>query len=168
MNTRIARICFILGYVTLVSACGGAATSTPQQATVTAVSTEIVEPAGDETEEIEATEGDQQSNEEAAETSASPSDENITQETLPEGTTATINFPNANARSGPGTAYESLGALEVGTTMTVIARSEGSSIWYLVTLPDGELGWLWARVVNLNPADAEVEIAATIPPTPES
>jgi hypothetical protein len=162
MNNGTLRIGLVITFVILLSSCGGVATPTREPTAVppTATATEVVEQTEAATEP--AIEGG------ATEALGAATEVIETTEALPEGITATTNFPNANARSGPGTEYEALGPLAVGTTLPVIARTEGSDVWYLVTLENGEPGWLWGRVVDLNPPDAEVEVAATIPPTPES
>lgn len=157
INSTFRRALGIAAMV-ILSSCGGG--GTPSQEPTVASPTEAAE----ETEaSVEPTVADG-----ATEVPDEATEESATAAAVPEGTTATINFPNANARGGPGTAYESLGPLSVGTTLPVIARSEGNDVWYLVTLESGEPGWLWGRVVDLNPPEAEVEVAATIPPTPES
>lgn len=157
MNNILLRVALGIVILAILSACGGGdATQEPTEVPPTTAPTEAVE----ETEAAaEPTDADG-----ATEATEAASDENT--ESVPEGTTATVNFPNAHARSGPATSFESLGALSVGTTLPVIARTEGSDVWYLVTLENGEPGWLWGRVVNLNPRDAEVEIAATVPSPP--
>lgn len=160
-NTRL-RSLLVIAIMVIASGCGGGGatpTQQPTEAPPTDTPTEVIE----ETEAAEPTVADG-----ATEVSDEATEESATSEAVPEGTTATISFPNANARSGPGTAYPSLGPIRVGTVLEVIARTDSRDVWYLVTLEDGEPGWLWGRVVTINPADAEVEIAATIPPTPES
>ena len=159
-NTILGRVLGIAIMVILSSCAGDGATPTqePTTAPPTDAPTEVIE----ETEAaVEPTVADG-----ATEVSDEATEESATAVTVPEGTTATVNFPNTTARSGPGTGYESLGSISVGTTFAVIARTEGSNAWYLVTLENGEPGWLWGRVVDLNPRDAEVEVAATIPSPP--
>jgi hypothetical protein len=162
MSNAILRIGIAIAVMAIVSGCGGG--GEPTQEPSTPSPTEAATEAAQETEAVvEPTVADG-----ATEVLDEPDGENPTPEAVPGGTTGTVNFPNANARTGPGTEYESLGPLQVGATLAVIARTDETDVWYLVTLENGEPGWLWGRVVDLNPPDAEVEIAATIPPTPES
>ncbi|MFN8530763.1 MAG: SH3 domain-containing protein [Anaerolineae bacterium] len=84
--------------------------------------------------------------------------------TAASGVTAQVSFPSTAARSGPGTTFAQIQQVTVNQTFNVIAKTgEGSSTWYLVDLGEGQLGWLWSRVVNISPADAAVEVAATVP-----
>ncbi|MDX2160528.1 MAG: SH3 domain-containing protein [bacterium] len=81
-----------------------------------------------------------------------------------EGVTATVSFPSTSARSGPATSFDAVQQVSVNQVFPVIAQTgEGSSTWYLVDLGEGVLGWLWARVVTISPADAVIEPAATVP-----
>jgi uncharacterized protein YgiM (DUF1202 family) len=166
---RIVLLCFTLIIALFVAACDGGAAPAPTQAATSVPEVEPTEEAAEtetapteEAAEAEVVDG-------ATETPEEPDEVEDTEEvTLPEGTTVTVTFPNTSARSGPGTRFELLGGVAIGTTLPVIARSDGSDVWYLVELESGEPGWLWGRVVNLNPRNAEVEVAATVPAPPES
>jgi hypothetical protein len=82
----------------------------------------------------------------------------------PEGVTVQVSFPSSVARSGPGTSFEAVQEITVNQEFSVVAAAgEGPGLWYLVDLGDGTLAWVWSRVVVLNPPDAEVEPAATVP-----
>lgn len=78
-----------------------------------------------------------------------------------------ITANSANVRSGPGIEFSSQGVVEGGDIVTVLARTMNEG-WYLVELPNGNLGWLAASVsepvvgVSLD----SIKVAATIPAPP--
>ncbi len=77
---------------------------------------------------------------------------------------ARVSFPQTSARSGPGTSFDPVLAVTVNQEFPVIAQSgSGTTVWYLVDLGDGQLGWLWSNVVAIVPEDALIEAAATVP-----
>jgi uncharacterized protein YgiM (DUF1202 family) len=185
MNRRFLGILILLTVVLLLSACGGGATPTPTTAPTEPAPTEAAEPedtateAVVEEEEAAATEEETETATEAAEDeeaeeadvteeSAEASAEGDEVEALPEGTVVVVNFQNTTVRNGPGTSFEVVGSVAVGDRLPVVARTErtGTALWYLVTLESGENAWVWSRVVSLEPGDAEVEVAATIPAAP--
>jgi hypothetical protein len=78
-----------------------------------------------------------------------------------------VSSDTANVRSGPGTNYPSIGVLQQGDTVLVIA-TDADGAWYNILLTDGTTGWLAASVSE--PVDQEamgvLAVAATIPPPP--
>ncbi|MGA2490757.1 MAG: SH3 domain-containing protein [Anaerolineales bacterium] len=66
-----------------------------------------------------------------------------------------------NVRSGPGTSYTSLGQLNAGEKVQIIAR-EGTGKWYQILYPaaSGGLGWVAAQFVQIA-AGTEVPLEAT-------
>jgi glucose/arabinose dehydrogenase len=169
MFRRILVMLLLAVFCLALSACGGGAATPTREPTAApteqqAVPTETEVSANETVEEsLPSTE---EATEEAVEGAATEvsetSSENATAESLPGGTTALITFTNV-ARTGPGTSYGEVSPVSVGAELPVIAKSEGGNVWYLVTLESGESAWVWGRVLRLVPADAEVEIAATIP-----
>lgn len=71
----------------------------------------------------------------------------------------------ANLRAGPGTNYNQLGAVTGGTELSIVARTSDSQ-WYLVEQANGTQGWIWSGIVSVNGASSQIEIVATVPPTP--
>jgi uncharacterized protein YraI len=69
-----------------------------------------------------------------------------------------------NVRSGPGTTYDSLGQLEAGGNVQVIAR-DSAAAWYQILFPASPKGrgWVAAQYVTIAPG-TEVPLDAT--PTP--
>lgn len=78
--------------------------------------------------------------------------------------TVTITVSSANLRSGPGTNYTVAGTASSGQTFTVIARYED---WYLIDRGSQSDAWVWNGIVSLSGNLSQIEIAATIPPTPQ-
>ncbi|MGD8604406.1 MAG: hypothetical protein PVF49_07530 [Anaerolineales bacterium] len=85
--------------------------------------------------------------------------------------TATSSIPmvsvsqNTNCRFGPGTVYDLLGALLIGETTEVTARSSVPNYW-VVSNPDrpGEC-WLWGQYASVT-GDTSSLAVRTPPPTP--
>jgi hypothetical protein len=72
---------------------------------------------------------------------------------------------NANVRSGPGTAYPSIGAIPKGGSATVIGRNAVAGWWYIEYPSAGRFGWIAGSVVDTNCLPAVItEIPA--PPLP--
>ena len=70
----------------------------------------------------------------------------------------------ANLRGGPGQAYTIVETAAAGQRYRVVARvGDGQNRWYLVEGRTGRNVWIWSGVVALEPADAVVGLAATIP-----
>ena len=80
-----------------------------------------------------------------------------------------VNVSSANVRSGPGTVYPPISVLLKDSVVPVVAKT-GNGNWYIIRLPNGELGWIANSVTDpVVAADmAQVEVAATIPPAPTS
>ena len=38
--------------------------------------------------------------------------------------------------------------------------------WFLIELPDGRQAWIWGEIVGINPPDAVLPTAQSVPPTP--
>jgi uncharacterized protein YraI len=93
--------------------------------------------------------------------SPTPAPPTATATTQPVAGTLTI---RVNVRSGPGTTYDSLGLLEAGEKVQIMAR-DLSGAWYQIVYPhaaDG-LGWVAAQYVQVA---AGTEIPAQATPTP--
>lgn len=73
---------------------------------------------------------------------------------------------NTNCRTGPGAIYDYRGALLVGETAEVVARSSVGDYWYIVN-PDnpGEFCWLWGEYA-VPVGNTAVLPAFTPPPSP--
>ena len=79
----------------------------------------------------------------------------------------TITTDGINLRGGPGTNYAVIGAGRLGETYHVEAQySNGSQVWYLVTVPGARSAWLLSTLAQLAPANAIIPPALTIPPSP--
>lgn len=73
-----------------------------------------------------------------------------------------------NCRSGPGKAYEMVGALLVGEIVRVYARDPTGTYWYIPN-PDssGEFCWVWGQYATMYGLTALLPVY-TPPPTPSS
>lgn len=72
----------------------------------------------------------------------------------------------ANLRGGPGIAYEKLGKLKLGATVTLIERS---SDWFRVETAAGKTGWMAREVLDVDPeAAAAVAVAKHVPASPNA
>jgi hypothetical protein len=74
-----------------------------------------------------------------------------------------------NMRSGPGIDYPVFGIVTGGEMLEVLAWNGREDVpWLLVITPDRRIGWIAATVVQINGGLSleEIEVAATIPPTP--
>ena len=80
--------------------------------------------------------------------------------------TVTVNVESANLRSGPGTNYSRDGSASSGTVLDIIARTSDSD-WYLIEKLNGDPAWIWSGIVDITASNANIEVAATIPATPE-
>lgn len=73
---------------------------------------------------------------------------------------------NTNCRTGPGSIYDYLGALLVGESAEVVARSSIGNYWYIVN-PDNpsQFCWLWGEYAQVV-GNTAVLPAFTPPPSP--
>ena len=78
-----------------------------------------------------------------------------------------VSASSANLRNGPGTSYETVGVLNEGDIVEVIAQTNDKT-WYNVKLEDGTLCWMSASVSTPLTANAltNIRAAATIPAIP--
>ena len=70
-----------------------------------------------------------------------------------------------NVRSGPGTAYPIVGALNAGEQADILAKNPESD-WWQVTLPNGQTGWVLGTLVQASGDTASIAVAANIPAAP--
>lgn len=77
--------------------------------------------------------------------------------------TATV---NANVRSGPGTAYDTVGSLMLGQTATIVGRNDAYTWWY-IAYPgvSGGHAWIAGSVVTSACVPSVVQVVAA-PPLP--
>jgi uncharacterized protein YgiM (DUF1202 family) len=76
---------------------------------------------------------------------------------------ATVTADLANVRGGPGTEYDKVDALTVGTPLLVLAQHNG---WYQAQRDDGSIVWVAAELLDLDPAIADFLPDATSIPAP--
>jgi serine/threonine protein kinase len=77
-----------------------------------------------------------------------------------------VNASGTNLRSGPGTEFPVVAAADSGRTYNVIARSQDiNEPWYLIA-HNGRRAWVFSGVVQLNGANQNIPVAATIPSPP--
>ncbi len=76
-----------------------------------------------------------------------------------------ISSNTINVRGGPGTAYAKVGVASLGETFEVIAKNEQGN-WWQVCCFDGQPGWLFGDLVDLQNVDT-VTVAEAIPAPPE-
>ena len=77
-----------------------------------------------------------------------------------------VSADTINVRGGPGTAYAKVGVASLGDTFEVTARNEQGD-WWQVCCFDGQPGWLFGDLVELQNVDA-VSVAEAIPAPPEA
>jgi cell wall-associated NlpC family hydrolase len=70
---------------------------------------------------------------------------------------------SASIRTGPGTEYDQLGTLSMGTSVQVVARHGD---WFQVRGRGGEIFWVAAELLNVNATAREILPEATNIPTP--
>ncbi|MCP4211820.1 MAG: SH3 domain-containing protein, partial [Halieaceae bacterium] len=76
-----------------------------------------------------------------------------------------VSSDSINVRSGPGTAYAKVGVAAQGDGFRVTAKNEGGS-WWQVCCFDGQPGWLFGDLVDLQHVDA-VTVSEAIPTPPQ-
>ena len=73
---------------------------------------------------------------------------------------------NTNCRTGPGDAYERVGALLVGKTAEVLARDPYGQFWYIPNPQrPGQFCWVWGQYATIAGETASLPVF-TPPPTP--
>jgi len=95
----------------------------------------------------------------------SPQTTNLSTEvSQPTDAVVTVKVPSANLRSGPGTGYSVIETASMGQQFNVIAQNgNANDRWYLVTGDNGENAWVASQVVDINPQEALVDVAVTVP-----
>ncbi len=74
---------------------------------------------------------------------------------------------NANVRSGPGTAYDIVGSLMLGQSVTIVGRNDACTWWYINYPTAGSYAWIVGSVVTTSCLPAVVQVVAA-PPLPTS
>ncbi|MGD8804801.1 MAG: SH3 domain-containing protein [Chloroflexota bacterium] len=64
----------------------------------------------------------------------------------------------ANVRNGPGLAYGIIGGAQQGEKVSLIGRNQDST-WYQVRLSDGAEGWIFGRLLSVNPSISTSQLA---------
>jgi hypothetical protein len=163
ITRRTIAVAAVMLLAVVLAACGGTPTATPAP---TSAPTAEPEPTDTEAAAEAPTEAPTAETVEEVVTEEAEADEpagDAGEEAAIEGPYVTI-ANVTSVRSGPGTGFEMVAGVDVNETFPVIAQTgSGLSLWYLITMPDGEPAWVWSRVVVLTPADAEIEPAATVP-----
>lgn len=72
---------------------------------------------------------------------------------------------NLNVRSGPGTNYSVIAGLSADSRVPIVGRNANSE-WWQVELQSGSTGWLYASLVTVEGASAEVALVTDIPTPP--
>ncbi|MCP4166312.1 MAG: SH3 domain-containing protein [Chloroflexi bacterium] len=70
-----------------------------------------------------------------------------------------------NVRSGPGTAYPVVAALDAGQSADIVGRSQNSA-WWQITFADGAEGWVFADIVDAAGNTTAVAVVSDISPPP--
>ena len=109
-------------------------------------------------------------NESAAEGAAQPAEATAVPEEGPTPTEAPADPVVAandgmNVRSGPGTAFPIVGALQAGESASAIAKTAAGD-WWQVLLASGQEGWVFAQLVTPSGNVDSVAVAANIPTPP--
>lgn len=72
----------------------------------------------------------------------------------------------ANIRTGPGQAFPIIEIAHQGTMFEVLARvGDGVQRWYLIQRTQLQSAWVWSGAVLVQPSDASVQLAVTVPRT---
>ncbi|MCP4164557.1 MAG: SH3 domain-containing protein, partial [Chloroflexi bacterium] len=80
-------------------------------------------------------------------------------------TPAIVANTGINVRSGPGTAYPVVAALDAGQSADIVGRSQNSA-WWQITFADGAVGWVFADIVDAAGNTAAVTVISDISPPP--
>lgn len=68
-----------------------------------------------------------------------------------------------NIRSGPGTNYQVIGALNANTPVKIMGRNQDTS-WWQIEITDGSIGWVASSVVSASNSDSVAVVEAPPPP----
>ncbi len=72
-----------------------------------------------------------------------------------------------NLREGPGTNYPVVGSAQNGERFEILARSgSGANLWYVIRRGQNGTAWVYGSIVQIEPENAIIPAAATIPPPP--
>lgn len=77
-----------------------------------------------------------------------------------------VNQDAVNLRSGPGTSYERLGRLGIGTELTLLRRTAAADWLEIETLTAQQKGWISTEFVTTSANIQTLEVAQNLPPTP--
>jgi len=77
---------------------------------------------------------------------------------------ATIKYDRSNLRFGPSTDFPVVARLGKGTELPLLGQSQDGT-WLVVTLPDGNQGWIAMELLNLQIDTSSLQIIET-PPQP--
>lgn len=70
-----------------------------------------------------------------------------------------------NVRSGPGTAYPVIGAMNAADQAEIVAKSPQGD-WWQVALPNGQIGWVFGALVQTSGELGLIAVASNIPEPP--
>ena len=75
---------------------------------------------------------------------------------------AVVEVVSANLRSGPGTDYSLAGAVLRDERLPIIGeQGSGEERWYRVRKANGDVAWIWSRLVSVYSSTSNVQIAST-------
>jgi|GEM_PF-477925 len=138
MNAHV-RFLLIVGLLLLAAGCTTTASETPPTANVAAAPTEAstaVPPTPEPETETE-----------AEDPTPAPTAAPTAVETGP--LVATVNVDSLNLRSGPGTLFEVLSTLPLGSNVTALGTAPGSD-WVEIETETGQTGWVFADLLTLD------------------
>ncbi len=73
---------------------------------------------------------------------------------------------NLYCRTGPAPYYPATDTLKSGDPVTVIARTQDDSDYWLVRTPNGDVCWVWGRWLRITGDKAALPVATAPPPPP--
>lgn len=80
---------------------------------------------------------------------------------------AIVSGENINLRGGPSTDYPIVGTAQRDERLTILARAgSGSNLWLQIEDSRGEIAWVYSGIVVIDPVDAVIPAASTIPTLP--